>query len=212
VVREILASTAQAQRALGQFEQCLTTIEKILDDDPASRHVVELPLVWDERLPAEQRIRMTAADLQAASPVRQLTAASALIHEPEHQAAATATLQALRKTARGQILELSEAQLWRARLLQPRRTSGIRSSTVEQPGATHLDRRARSGPEFVIGRALLAVHDYDNAATSLLWMPLLEPLDPPTTEASLQQAITALELSGRSAEAARLRAESSKPQ
>jgi hypothetical protein len=54
---------------------------------------------------------------------------------------------------------------------------------------------------------LLATHDYDNAATSLLWMPLLEPLDPPTTNASLQDAITALESSGRQSEADKLRRE-----
>jgi len=53
----------------------------------------------------------------------------------------------------------------------------------------------------------LQIHDYDNAATSLLWMPLLEPLDPPTTAASLADAITALEMSGRTMEAARLRIE-----
>ena len=46
-----------------------------------------------------------------------------------------------------------------------------------------FDRRQRSGPEFVIGRALLAIHDYDNASISLLWMPLVAPLDPPTTTA-----------------------------
>jgi hypothetical protein len=70
-----------------------------------------------------------------------------------------------------------------------------------------LDRRTRSGPEFIIGRALLATHDYDNAATSLLWMPLLEPLDPPTTNASLEDAIIALEMSGRQSEADKLRRE-----
>jgi hypothetical protein len=53
----------------------------------------------------------------------------------------------------------------------------------------------------------LKLHDYDLAATSLLWMPLMEPLDPPTTKASLTDAINALNLSGRTVEAARLETE-----
>jgi len=205
-VREIRAAIAQALRALGRFEECLQTIEQIMSEDPASRHVWELPLVWDERLPEQQRISLRSADLQSKSPVRQLTAASALLHEPQHQAAAMAALQSLRKTSRGPLQELAETQLWRISLLRP---TELRESEVTQwtERVRDFDRRTRSGPEFLIGRALLRIHDYDNAATHLLWMPLVEPLDPATTSASLADAITALELSGRTEEAARLRRE-----
>jgi len=206
VVREIHASTAVTQRALGQFEACLTTIENILTDDPETRHVVELPLVWDERLSPQQRIAMTAEDLNSRSPARQLCAASALLHDREHQLAALATLQGLKQARRGVFQQLAEAQLWRIRLLH---SENLRESEIRDwsQQTKYFDRRTRSGPEFVIGRALLQIHDYDNAATSLLWMPLLEPLDPPTTAASLADAIAALEMSGRSAEADQLRRE-----
>ena len=206
VVREIYASTAETQRALGQFEECLTTIENILTDDPDSRHVVELPLVWDERLSPQQRIALKVEDLNSRSPARQLCAASALLHDQEHQPAAIASLQTLKQTRRGVFQQLTETQLWRIRLLQP---DALREAEINQwsQQAKFFDRRTRSGPEFIIGRALLQIHDYDNAATSLLWMPLLEPLDPPTTAASLADAITALEMSGRTMEAARLRIE-----
>lgn len=203
-VREIRGSIAQALRALGRFEECLRTIEQIMTEDPASRHVRELPLVWDERLPEQQRIALGAAELQSASAVRKLTAASALLHEPEHQLAAMAALQSLRKTTRGPLQELAETQLWRISLL---RTNELRESEVAQwiERVRDFDRRTRSGPEFLIGRALLRIHDYDNAATHLLWMPLVEPLDPATTASSLADAVTALQLSGRTEEAARLR-------
>jgi tetratricopeptide (TPR) repeat protein len=206
-VREIQASMAQAQRALGQYEDCLKTLEEILAEDPDSRHAVELPIVWDERLPAEHRIQLTATELQSASRARQLTAASSLLHVAEHQAAAIATLQSLRKSTRGVLQDLAETQLWRIRLLNT--TEPLRESEVEQwsQRVRFLDRRTRSGPEFLIGRALLKLHDYDLAATSLLWMPLMEPLDPPTTKASLTDAINALNLSGRTVEAARLETE-----
>ena len=204
--REINAHLAQAYRALGEFEGCLATVEKIVQDDPDTRHVVELPLVWDERLPAENRIQLAAADLKSPSEVRRLTAASALLHDSSQEAAAVVVLKDLEKSATGVLLELVRAQLWRLRLLHPNQLREAEVSSWSQT-VKQLDRRTRSGPEFIIGRALLATHDYDNAATSLLWMPLLEPLDPPTTNASLQEAITALELSGRQSEADKLRRE-----
>lgn len=206
VVREIRAAIAQAQRALGKFADCVATIESILEQDPESRHVVELPLIWDERLPQEHRIVMTAADLQSRSLARRLTAASALLQDPAHQESALLALQAVQQSARGVLQQLAEAQQWRVRLLEP---AGLKDSEISRwnEQARYFDRRTRSGPEFLIGRALMSVHDYDNAATSLLWMPLMEPLDPPTTAASLADAITALEMSGRTMEATRLRTE-----
>jgi hypothetical protein len=204
--REINAHLAQAYRAMREFEGCLATVEKIVQDDPETRHVVELPLVWDERLPAENRIQLAAADLKSPSEVRRLTAASALLHDSSLEAAVVVVLKDLEKSATGVRLELVRAQLWRLRLLHPEQLREAEVSSWSQT-VRQLDRRTRSGPEFIIGRALLATHDYDNAATSLLWMPLLEPLDPPTTNASLQEAITALELSGRQSEADKLRRE-----
>ncbi|MFO0999753.1 MAG: hypothetical protein U0936_05405 [Planctomycetaceae bacterium] len=204
--REINAHLAQAYRALGEFGGCLATVEKIVQDDPDTRHVVELPLVWDERLPPEHRIQLGAADLRSPSVARRLTAASALLHDSSQEAAAVVVLKDLEKSATGVLLELVRAQLWRLRLLHPDQLREAEVSSWSQ-SVRQLDRRTRSGPEFIIGRALLATHDYDNAATSLLWMPLLEPLDPPTTNASLQDAIKALELSGRQTEADKLRRE-----
>ncbi len=206
VVREIQAALSQAQRALGQFEESLETIEKILKVDPESRHVVELPLVWDERLPKIQRIQLGVADLQSASIARQLTAASALLQDPANQDECIAVLQKLRKSTQGTLQRLAESQFWRMRLLHPEELRESEISSWRQQ-VRFFDRRTRSGPEFIIGRALLAIHDYDNAATSLLWMPLLEPLDPATTASSLTDAIMALDLSGRTAEAAQLRIE-----
>ena len=208
--REINSHLAQAYRALGEFEGCLATVEKIVQDDPDTRHVVELPLVWDERLPATNRIQLAAADLKSPSEVRRLTAASALLHDSSQETAAVAVLKDLEKSSTGVLLELVRAQLWRLRLLHPDQLREAEVSSWSQT-VRQLDRRTRSGPEFIIGRALLATHDYDNAATSLLWMPLLEPLDPPTSNASLQEAITALESSGRQSDADKLRSEYAPP-
>jgi hypothetical protein len=205
--REIRASLAYALRCDGQFSQCLAEVEKILEEDPESRHVVELPLVWDERLPADHRIELTLEDLRSKSVARQLTAASIFLQESQHEAEAIAVLSALRKSSRGSMQTLAAAQLWRVNLLRAEPLDRYRVEELRRD-LKWMDRRLRSGPEFLLGRALLLMHDYDNAATSLLWMPLLEPLDPWTTTASLNDAISALQLAGRTTEAESLRQES----
>ncbi len=205
-VREIRASQAVALRAIARFDECLAIVEQIFNDDPDTRHLVELPLVWDERLPAEQRFAATPPDLKSPSVLRQLTAASALLHDPGQEDAAAAALKSLSKSPRLRIQELAELQLWRRSLLRP---EVLQLREIEQwmNRVRGFDRRMRSGPEFLIGRALLLNHDYDRAATSLLWMPLLEPLDPATTNASLNDAIKTLNLAGRNAEAAQFQIE-----
>ncbi len=206
VVREIQASQAEALRAAGRFDECIKAVEIIYEHDPNTRHLNLLPLVWDERLSPEHRISASPNDLKSPSLLRQLVAASALLQNPMHEHAAAAVLQTLKTGPRAAIQQLAESQLWRIRLLHP---ENLRASETEgwMLRVRDFDKRQRSGPEFIIGRALLAVHDYDNASTSLLWMPLVAPLDPPTTMACRNEAIGALKLSGRIAEAAQLQSQ-----
>jgi tetratricopeptide (TPR) repeat protein len=204
-VREAKAILARALISHRQFHDALSTIESILESDPNTRHVVELPLVWDERLPIESRIDLAADDLRSDSASRKLTAASLHLQNETTRSESAAALRELAKSSNPQIQKLAETQLWRMKLFSP---ASLKDSEVDlwhrQIG--RLDRRMRSGPEFLCGRAHLLLNDYDRAVTSLLWMPVLEPLDPETTKASLTDAITALELSGRKQEADFLRA------
>ncbi|RLT02107.1 MAG: hypothetical protein DWI22_21450 [Planctomycetota bacterium] len=203
VVREIQASLAEALRAAAKFDECTEVVERIYEKDPNTRHLNMLPLVWDERLLPEHRISVTQADLKSPSLLRQLVAASALLQDPTHETNAAAVLQTLKTGPRAGLQQLAETQLWRLRLLHPE-TIRASETVLWMQRVGDFDKRQRSGPEFVIGRALLAVHDYDNASTSLLWMLLVAPLDPPTTTACTKEAISALTQSGRVAEAEQL--------
>lgn len=203
VVREIQAALAQSLRATGKFDECIKVVERIFEQDPNTRHLNALPLVWDERLPPEYRINVQPADLKSPSLLRQLVAGSALLQDPAHETAAAVVLQTLKTGPRAGIQQLAEAQLWRVRLLDSENIRPFEIGNWMQR-VREFDKYQRSGPEFIIGRALLAVHDYDNASTSLLWMPLVAPLDPPTTAACTKEAIVALKQSGRIAEAAQL--------
>lgn len=203
VVREIRASLAEALRAAARFEECVDVVEKIHESDPNTRHLNLMPLVWDERLPPEQRYSGKPEDLKSASLLRQLVTASALLHDPVHETAAAGVLQMLKTGPRAALQQLAETQLWRLRLLHPETIRASETALWKQR-VRDFDKCQRSGPEFIIGRALLALHDYDNACTSLLWMPLVAPLDPPTTDACTKEALTALRQSGRTEDAAQL--------
>lgn len=206
VICEIRASSARALLGLRRYPDVIQQIEEIVRLDAETRHVVLLPLVWDERLPVEERYQARPDELTAASPLKQLTAASALLQVPEHEARAVDVLTQLRTSGRGFVPELAELQLWRTRLLHSERLRKADTS-FWQDRVRDFDGELRGVAEFLLGRGLMTQHDYDGAALSLMWMPLMSPHDPPLAAASLQDATIALQNAGRSSEAARLLAE-----
>ncbi len=200
VVREINGSLARAFVNARKFEDALKTVESIVESDPGSRHVTELPLTWDERLPEAARISIEVSQLDAQSEVRRLVAASAHLHDVASREKCIAVLRSLQKSSNSTVQALAETQLWRIKLLN---RDQLKSDDVQMwhRQLQRLDRRVRSGPEFLCGRAHLLLNEYDSAATSLMWMPLVEPLSPDLCRTSLTEAATAFEMSGRRKEA-----------
>lgn len=164
-----------------------------------------LPLVWDERLAAKERYAAAVSELQARSAVRRLSAASALLSDDQHGAAAEAALLDLRKNGRGGVVRIAELQLWRVKLGQ---REALRVSDVEQwqERLGEFSRSMRGPGEFLSGRAFRKLGDSDRAAASLLWMPFAAPLDPASCRAALTEAAEVLEESGRAEDARRIRA------
>ncbi len=206
VLCEIRSSAAKALLALGRYDDVIQQLEQIIKLDPKTRHVSLLPLVWDERLPQRERFQAMPQDLSNGSPLKQLTAAAALLHLPQHQPQVIEVLTRLRTSDQPYLRQLAEIQLWRLPLLRPGRlrqadTSFWRNRVHE------LDAEVRGGAEFLLGRAFLLQHDYDAAALSLMWMPMMSPHDPATAASSLFEASVALVGAGRHAEASRVLAE-----
>jgi len=204
-LREIRGELATCQRALGLWQESLSTVEEILESDPETRHVLSLPLIWDERVGSELGVRGELADLSARSLARQLVAASALLASESTRLQSEAALRSLRRSGRGNFGRLAELQLWRLRLLQ----GGPELLEAEswQQRAGELGRAERGAAELQIGRALLRLNEDDRAAISLLWMPLAAPLDPWHCRRAMQDAVEVLERSGRPGDSLRLRAE-----
>jgi hypothetical protein len=204
VLREIRAELAGCHRSLRAWEACIEEVEEIMDTDPDSRHVLMLPLIWDERLAVTERYVAAVAELQAKSAVRRLSAASALLSDPQHGAAAEAVLFDLRKNGRGGVVRIAELQLWRVKLGQ---RESLRMSDVEQwqERLGEFSRSMRGPGEFLCGRAFRQLGDLDRSAASLLWMPFAAPLDPASCRAALTEAAEVLEESGRTEDARRIR-------
>jgi len=206
VRREIRAVLARNAMRLRERRDAITQIQAVFADDADTRHLSLLPLVWDERLPAEQRLTTDAAWLNSDSPVEQLASASALLADTRHRSAAIRVLEDLKHHRNGSLSALADAQLWRLRLLEE---STLKNADVNswQRRIPMLPAELRPGPQYVLARALRLRHDYDGASRAFLWMPLMAPVDPDLTARSLTEAVECLRLAGRPEEAALLTTE-----
>ena len=209
VRREILAALAKNSVRLGQYRDAVAQVRLIFEDDSDTRHLPLLPLVWDERLPADQRLAAEASELESDSPVERLAAASALLDDARHRAAAVEVLEALKRHRSTPLSTLAEAQLWRLKLENsPSQTADVKGWRRR---ISMLPKELRPGPQYLLGRMLQQLHDYDAASRAFLWMPLMTPDDPALTALSLANAIECLERAGRSEEAALLKGTAATP-
>ena len=203
---EIRAAAVRCCLFLNRRAEALRRIEAICERDTASRHCGLLPLVWDERIPQDERYSAQAADLSSRSRLRQLAAAASLLHQQEHQADCIRVLTHLRADRRSPLSLLAETQLWRVPLInrEPLRTARVdrwRTRSAELPPWL------RSGPQYLVGRALQLHHETDRAALEYLWTPLMRHDDPVLSAASLSAAVVCLRDAGRMTSAEWLRAE-----
>ena len=203
---ELQASAVKECIANGDRAAAVERIEQIFSKDKLTRHVCLLPVVWDERLPASERVQAIVGDFASDSVIRQLVAASALLDQSDHRTAAEAMLERIRRTTPSRrIVEMAEAQLWRVYLLDADREFPLTSQWGDR--VSQMPVFARSGPQYVVGRLLKKQHQYDRAALAFMWMPLMAPIDPALSAQSLAEGIACLRLSGRQSEADALAAE-----
>jgi len=204
---ELQATAAKAAVRAGKRSQAVDRIDRVFEKDRRTRHVSLLPLVWDSRLPPQERLPENPAGLDSASLVQQLAAASAVLHISEYRARASAVLERLRRrSGLKRISDLAETQLWRLHLLEHPHTLAPLLN-VWSDRVRHLPVAARYGPQYVVGRCLLQKHDHDQASLAFLWTPLMTPDDQALAARSLAEAIRCLKITGRQFAAAQLNAE-----
>ena len=204
---ELQAAAARAETKRGNRSKTVERVERILERDPRSRHVNLLPLVWDSRLPDDERMIAAADELRSSTKTRRLVAASALLHIPEHRNTAISVLQRIRQNDKfTRIGQMAETQLWRLHLLE-KPGERVPLLSVWEDRVRELPVEFRGGPQYIVARGYQQQHNYDRASLAFLWMPLMSPQDRNLAALSLSEAIDCLKKAGRLAEAEQMQSE-----
>jgi len=191
---------------LNHLEEALSRVELIYRKDDASPYLSLLPLVWDDRLPEQERYVARSKDLESQSPPRQLAASSSLLQHVQYRKECVEVLTSVRASHRLPLNVLAETQLWRIDAVQTD-SFHLRSVDRWKRRAAALPESLRAGPQFIVGRALQLRHKPNQAALELLWAPMMQQDDLFLAAAGLAEAVVCLESTGRRKSARRLRLE-----
>jgi len=203
---EIQATAAKCCLMLNQRDEAIERIEVIYQANSSSSHVALIPLVWDEELPPHERVSVDPSDLHSQSAIRRLLAASALLHEANHQEICVRNLTEFRTSGLLPFNLLAETQLWRLKTFPD---ASISFSTIERwrQRLSELPEDMQAGPRYIVGRLLKQHQRMEDAALEFLWLPCMECHDPSLAASGLSEAITCLNQSGRANSAQILQAE-----
>lgn len=206
IYNRIQATAVRCCLALNRRKEALRRIEAIHRRDDTSPHLSLMPLVWDERLPADERYQASPEDLRAKSVVWRMAAASALLQDTQFRSDCKRVLDKVQTEEFPPLSQLAEAQVWR---LEVSDVDSLPLAVVQrrQRRVSSWPTTLRAGPQFVIGRSLRQRHKPDQAVLELLWAPMMAPDDPFFAASSLAEAIGCLESAGRTVAARRLRVE-----
>ncbi|HTI51904.1 MAG TPA: hypothetical protein VL475_13165, partial [Planctomycetaceae bacterium] len=174
----------------------------ILKSDPETRHFRLIPLAWSAE-EVSSAVRDEAQTwLQESSEAARLIGASLLVNDPVRKNAARAALRELATSTDKRLQVLAQMQGWRLEL------AAESISDLEilhwQDRINELSPDLRAGPAYVLGSAYAARHDYELAAATLLWLPLVDDHDFRLSARACLEAGQALDKIGQHAEAQEL--------
>ncbi len=202
VQREILASLIRCSLRMGDRASAGTRFLKLLESDRATRHFGLIPLVWaSEQVPgaakSQARIWLTHE-----SETTRLLGASLLLDDASLGDSAAQELQVLQRGADERVRTLAQAQSWRLKL---------RALEIGDLELNRWDTRIREmpatqrgGPSYLLGRGWAMRREHDRAATSLLWVMLMDDNDPRLAARAGVEAAESLKRLGQLDDARRL--------
>ena len=207
VRREILATQVKCALWIGDYPTAIARFLPLVRSDAETFHYSLVPLNWTTRPPTEH-LRFDARDWIASteSPLNRLIGASWLLNVSDGTADAELTLKRLAREPDVRIQRLAQMQLWRRNL---------NGNAVVDPDeirrwtefAEALPPELRGGSYFVIGQAWKQRQEYEQAARSFLWLPLVYDSDRWLSSQACFEAAESLRLAGDPAQAARLYSE-----
>ncbi|MEP3481828.1 MAG: hypothetical protein ABJZ55_21475 [Fuerstiella sp.] len=197
---EMMNWMARAMIADNRRAESIPLFQQIQKMDPDSRLLADLPLVWDERLPEIERLKLSPRGLTTADEISRLAIASCVLHDPEFQLRATNALKKLRATSKSSVVsQLAAAQLWRLSLWDTTETVQMLTDVWEEQWR-RMPAMVRAGPGHVLGRCLQQQNEFDGAALVLLWSPFVRVNDRAIAASSLKLASQCLASAGRQAD------------
>ena len=202
VQREILASLIRCSLRSGDRASAGTRFLKLLESDRTTRNFGLIPLVWaSEQVPgaakAQARIWLTQE-----SDTTRLLGASLLLDDASLGETAAQELLALQRGTDDRVRSLAQAQSWRLKL---------RALEISDLELNRWDTRIREmpavqrgGPSYLLGRGWAMRREHDRAATSLLWVLLMDDSDPRLAARAGVEAAESLKRLGQTDDARRL--------
>ncbi len=202
VRRDILAMLVKCALRQNNYAQAGERFLMIYDSDKTTLHFNHIPLVWTTSPPDAQ---LKAAALQwqeRKTPAAKLLAASGLLFDPKYQSSAAIDLRQFHTNADPRIRHLAIAQLWRLDL----QSGKVESQTLDrwQDMVRAMPPKLRGGAYFVIGEGRRQRRQYDRAAASLLWVPLVFDHDYQLSALACLDAAESLKAIGQQTEAVML--------
>lgn len=201
--REIEAEWIETLAALGRRDGTTATagnrwLELIAKKSP-SRHFAAIPLAWGAERPTAALQRAANVWLNDEATSAQLLGASWLLFSSD-QAAAERTLARLTADRDSRIALLAETQRWRRRFL----TTDAGQLDGWARIVERLPPSLRAGPRLLLGKAYGGKQQHEQAALTLMKIPILHPRQWALVPEALFLAAEQLELAGDGAAAARL--------
>ena len=202
VRRDILAMLVKCALRKNNSAQAGDRFLMIYDSDKTTLHFNQIPLLWTTSPPSPQLKAAALGWLERNSPPAKLLAASALLFDPKYQSSAALDLRQLKTNADPRVRHLAIAQLWRLDL----QTGQVESGTLDrwQDMLRAMPPKLRGGAYFVIGEGRRQRRQYDRAAASLLWVPLVFNYDYQLSALACLDAAESLNAIGQRTEAVTL--------
>lgn len=199
VRRRILARIVGCYQALGSTATAGDTFLLLASSDPPPQDFASIPLAWMAPLPAADLEQAAKTWLTRPEPVAKLLGASYLLMGADGDAARRA-LDALIRSADPVLTSLARAQQWRTAVA----TASKEELDTWEQSLESLPEALRGGPYYVLGQGRLHRQQWDQAAWTLLRVPIAYPRDRELAARALLDAGKALEKLGRAPDAAAL--------
>ena len=202
VRRDLLAMLVRCALRQDDPAQAGRRFLMLYQSDQTTRYFSLIPLLWTTSPPSDALKTEAMQWMAGSSPAETLLAASALLFDPKHQSSAAVDLRRLGVNSDGRVRELAKAQLWRLDLQRGKLDNA--TLTLWEDSLRSMPDDLRGGAHFVLGEARKRRRQYDQAAASLLWVPLVYNDDYQLAALACLDAAECLRAIGQRTEAATL--------